>query len=146
MAEAYKDLDPDNMPRSPGMTYQDLLDCSVAEAESEVRTWQHMWRQETGEKPTTLLSALGSTDPFPIISKMITILRRGGEVLLHASLLENVAEKHDDGGATDGTGTDAGAPGPCTGRLRHCDAVCDFFGQATSPYNVVSVVSAISRS
>ena len=55
-------------------TYQDLLDCSVAEAESEVRTWQHMWRQETGEKPTTLLSALGSTDPFPIISKMITIL------------------------------------------------------------------------
>ena len=26
MAEAYKDLDPATMPRSPGLTYQDLLD------------------------------------------------------------------------------------------------------------------------
>ena len=26
MAEAFKDLDPENMPRSPGITYQQLLD------------------------------------------------------------------------------------------------------------------------
>ena len=55
-------------------TYQEIFDCSPSEAESEVRTWQHMWRNEKGQKPTTVLSALDSTEPFPIISKMITIL------------------------------------------------------------------------
>jgi phenylpropionate dioxygenase-like ring-hydroxylating dioxygenase large terminal subunit len=37
MAEAYKDLDPDSMPRSPGMTYQDLLDLDTHEVPDVLR-------------------------------------------------------------------------------------------------------------
>ncbi|MGK0259227.1 MAG: hypothetical protein ACI96M_002666, partial [Candidatus Azotimanducaceae bacterium] len=37
MAEAYKDLDPDSMPRSPGMTYQDLLDLDSHEVPDVLR-------------------------------------------------------------------------------------------------------------
>ena len=55
-------------------TYQEILDCSHSEAESEVKTWQHMWREKNGEKPTCLLDALASADPFPIVAKMMAIL------------------------------------------------------------------------
>lgn len=37
MAEAYKDLDPDTMPRSPGLTYQDLLDLDSHEVPDVLR-------------------------------------------------------------------------------------------------------------
>ena len=35
-------------------TYQEILGCSSPEAEAEVKTWQHMWCHQEGEKPTTL--------------------------------------------------------------------------------------------
>ena len=37
MAEAIKDLDPDNMVRSPGITYQELLDTDTHEVPSVLR-------------------------------------------------------------------------------------------------------------
>ena len=38
MAEAYKDLDPETMPRSPGLTYQDLLDLDTHPVPDVLRT------------------------------------------------------------------------------------------------------------
>ena len=37
MAEMFKDLDPETMPRSPGLTYQDLLDQDTHEVPEVLR-------------------------------------------------------------------------------------------------------------
>ena len=52
MAEAYKDLDPNNMPRSPGMTYQDLLDLDSREVPDVLRL-QSPKDMGTNEFPVT---------------------------------------------------------------------------------------------
>ncbi len=52
MAEAYKDLDPETMPRSPGLTYQDLLDLDSHEV-PEVLRLQSPKDMGTNEFPVT---------------------------------------------------------------------------------------------
>ena len=42
MAEMFKDLDPDTMPRSPGLTYQDLLDQDTHEVPPVLRSVRHL--------------------------------------------------------------------------------------------------------